>query len=239
MIQYPLVLVPALGSDFRLWQPVIDRIRNLVECTVIRGEGDSIESMADSVLAHAPERFYLAGISMGGYVSLEIALRQTGRLQGLALLNTSAQKAPGDRRKNSLELIDMADNGQFHIAVERISRSVAPRGRSDVATTAALMARGLGPAVFKDQQRAVLNRRDRRPEIQEIDVPTLIVAGDSDVITPLELSQELHKSIVHSELTILSHCGHLSPLEEPAKVASKILHWLLRIDAESPADVTV
>jgi pimeloyl-ACP methyl ester carboxylesterase len=235
MIQYPLVFVPALGSDSRLWQPVIDRIHNLVECTVIRGSGDSIESMADSVLAQAPDRFYLAGNSMGGYVSLEIALRQTDRVHGLVLLNTSAREAPVDRRKNSIELIEMAEAGQFDTAVERISRSVASPGRSDVTATAASMAHALGVGVFKSQQLAVLSRIDRRLEIHDIKIPTLVVAGDADLITPAELSQELVESIPDSELSIFSGCGHLSPLEQPAKVASSILHWLLRVDAGAEA----
>lgn len=234
MLQYPLVLVPALGSDARLWQPVIDRIhgRVEVECVVIQGTGDSIKSMADDVLAMAPDRFYLAGISMGGYVSLDVVLQGTGRVAGLALLNTSAIAAPADRRKSSMSVIALAESGRFDEAVDRVSGSVAPT-RPDVTALATSMARDLGAEVFKAQQLAVVGRRDRRSELSKIAVPTLIVAGDADAITPLQLSEEMASSIPDAELHVLEGTGHLSPLEEPAMVASRLGDWLVRIDGQA------
>ncbi|MBA4865185.1 alpha/beta fold hydrolase [Streptomyces sp. PSKA54] len=229
-----MVLVPALGSDARLWQPAIDRIHDRVEveCVVIRGTGDSIESMADDILAQAPDRFYLAGISMGGYVSLDIVLRGTGRVAGLALLNTSAIAAPPDRRKSSISVIELAESGRFDEAVDRVSGAVAPT-HPDVTAIAAAMARDLGAEVFKAQQLAVLDRRDRRSEIAKIKVPTLIVAGDADAITPLRLSEEMASSIPDAELHVLEEIGHLSPLEDPATVASHLGDWLVRIDRQA------
>ncbi|MGW0707928.1 alpha/beta fold hydrolase [Streptomyces sp. NPDC002643] len=223
--------MPALGSDARLWQPVVDHILEhiAVECLIVQATGDSIESMADDVFAQAPDRFYLAGISMGGYVSLDVVLRATGRVAGLALLNTSAIAAPPDRRKSSTSLIALAESGRFDEAVDRISGAVAPN-RPDVTALAASMARDLGPEVFKAQQLAVLNRRDRTSETSKMAVPTLIVVGDADAITPLKLSEEMAGSIPDSELRVLEGIGHLSPLEAPAVVASHLVDWLLRID---------
>jgi pimeloyl-ACP methyl ester carboxylesterase len=227
-----LVLVPALGCDARLWQPVVDRVRDRVECVVVQGSGDSIESMADDVLAQAPARFYLAGISMGGYVSLDLVLRATGRVAGLALLNTSAIAAPPDRRQNSISVIELAESGLFDEAVDRVSGAVA-RGRPDVTALAAEMARDLGADVFTAQQLAVLDRRDRTPEIAKIAVPTLIVAGDADAITPPRLSEEMASSIPGAELQVLEGIGHLSPLEDPAAVAARLGDWLVRIDGRA------
>ncbi|GAA4013195.1 alpha/beta hydrolase [Streptomyces plumbiresistens] len=234
MLQYPLVLVPALGSDARLWQPVIDRVHDRVEaeCLVIQGIGDSIESMADDVLAQAPERFYLGGISMGGYVSLDIVLRAADRVAGLALLNTSAIAAPPGRRKSSMSLIALAESGRFDEAVARVSGAVAPT-RPDVTALAASMARDLGAEVFKAQQRAVLGRRDRRSETSTIAAPTLIVAGDADAITPLQLSEEMADSIPDAKLHVLEGIGHLSTLEAPGRVASYLVDWLLHFDGHA------
>lgn len=232
MLQYPLVLVPALGCDARLWQPVIDRLHDLVECVVVQGSGTSIASMADDVLTQAPDRFYLAGISMGGYVSLDIALKAAGRVAGLALLNTSAIAAPPDRRQSSIGVIELAESGRFDEAVDLVSGAVAP-GRPDVTALAAAMARGLGAEVFKAQQLAVLDRRDRTSEIAKIAVPTLIVAGAADVITPLRLSEEMASSIPDAELHVLEGIGHLSPLEAPAAVAARLGDWLVRSDGRA------
>ncbi|MBW8820541.1 MAG: alpha/beta fold hydrolase [Streptomyces sp.] len=227
-----MVLVPALGCDARLWQPVIDRVHDLVECVVVQGSGTSIASMADDVLTQAPDRFYLAGISMGGYVSLDIALKAAGRVAGLALLNTSAIAAPPDRRQSSIGVIELAESGRFDEAVDLVSGAVAP-GRPDVTALAAAMARGLGAEVFKAQQLAVLDRRDRTSEIAKIAVPTLIVAGDADVITRLRLSAEMASSIPDAELHVLEGIGHLSPLEDPDAVAARIRDWLVRSDGRA------
>ncbi|MFF0095432.1 alpha/beta fold hydrolase [Streptomyces canus] len=232
MLQYPLVLVPALGCDARLWQPVIDRVHDLVECVVVQGSGTSIASMADDVLTQAPDRFHLAGISMGGYVSLDIALKAAGRVAGLALLNTSAIAAPPDRRQSSIGVVELAESGRFDEAVDLVSGAVAP-ARPDVTALASAMARGLGAEVFKAQQLAVLDRRDRTSEIAKIAVPTLIVAGDADVITPLRLSEEMASSIPDAELHVLAGIGHLSPLEAPAAVAARLGDWLVRSDGRA------
>jgi pimeloyl-ACP methyl ester carboxylesterase len=232
VLQYPLVLVPALGCDARLWQPVIDRVHDLVECVVVQGSGTSIASMADDVLTQAPDRFYLVGISMGGYVSLDIALKAAGRVAGLALLNTSAIAAPPDRRQSSIGVVELAESGRFGEAVDLVSGAVAP-ARPDVTALAAAMARGLGAEVFKAQQLAVLDRRDRTSEIAKIAVPTLIVAGDADVITPLRLSEEMASSIPDAELHVLEGIGHLSPLEAPAAVAARLGDWLVRSDGRA------
>jgi len=206
---------------------VVERIQHLVECVVIRGGGDSMEAMADDVLARAPEAFYLAGISMGSYVSLEVALRCIGRVRGLALLNGSAIAAPAGRRQSSLSLIEMTENGQFEQAVDRISGAVAPT-RPDVAALAATMARDLGPDIFKDQQLAVLNRGDRCGELAKLDVPSLVVVGATDLITPLPIGKELAKGLPDAELVLLDGVGHLSTVEDPDRVAAAMTRWLAR-----------
>lgn len=223
----PLVLVPALGSDERLWQPVIERLSGTVETVVLRGEGDTIASMAGSVLDRAPGRFFLAGISMGGYVALDIALRRTGRVLGLALLNTSAISVAPDRRGSSLTAIELTDAGQFETAVTRVSSGVAP-ARPDVGAIAGAMARDLGPEVFKAHQLAVLDRADRRAELGSIDVPTLVITGDADGIVAPALSEELSALIPGAELATLDGVGHLSTLEDPGRVASRLREWLRR-----------
>lgn len=221
----PLVFVPALGSDDRLWQPVADRLSATQETIVVRGEGNSMEAMADSVLAQAPDRFYLAGNSMGGYVSLEIALRLSPRVLGLALLNSSAVAADAGRRENSRRLIEMVNRGGFDEAVTLISTAVG-RGRSDVSELAATMARDLGPEVFVAQQIAVMTRRDRRDELSSLTVPTLVIAGTEDAITPTMLGEEIAAAVQGAELTVLDGVGHLSTIEAPDAVAEQLVRWM-------------
>ncbi|GAB04544.1 pimeloyl-ACP methyl ester carboxylesterase [Gordonia amarae] len=234
MSSIPVVFVPALGADERLWQPVIDRLGDGVRAHVLRGNGASIADMADDILARAPREFYLAGISMGGYVSLDIALRGTGRVRGLALVNTSAIAAPEDKRQNSLGLIDMIGSGGFEQAADLVSGAVAPH-RPDVVETAGSMVRTLGADVLRDQQLAVLDRRDRRAELDTIDVPTVILVGSADTIIPPELGAELAAGIAGAELVSVDGAGHFSPLEDPAAVAAALTAWLDRAESRSAA----
>ncbi|MBY4108262.1 alpha/beta fold hydrolase [Rhodococcus fascians] len=239
MIAAPLVFVPALGSDARLWQPVADRLADRFDTVVVRGEGNSIREMADSVLDQSPEKFYLAGNSMGGYVALDIAFRaQRSRVLGLALLNSSAIAADAGRRENSLRVIEMARRGQFDEAVTLITSAVAP-GRPDIAAAAAAMARDLGADVFVAQQIAVMTRSDRRAELDSLAVPTLVIAGEEDAITPSALGGELADSVPGAEFDVLAGVGHLSTLEAPDAVADRIGSWLTAITADRTESLEV
>lgn len=226
MTAVPIVFVPALGSDERLWQPVVDRLDPAHDrAFVLRGEGSSLAEIADSIFAQAPDQFVLVGISMGGYIALEMALRHSPRVTALGLCNTSAIAAPADRRQNSIDLIDLVRAGGFEDAIARTSRGVAP-GNPEVSQIAAEMALDLGAKIFIDQQRAVLERRDRVAELPGLDIPTIVIGGATDQITPPELSEQLAYRIPNATLHILPDCGHLSPLEQPDAVADLLRRWL-------------
>ncbi|KQU38435.1 MULTISPECIES: alpha/beta fold hydrolase [unclassified Rhodococcus (in: high G+C Gram-positive bacteria)] len=224
MTALPLVFVPALGSDERLWQPVADLLADSIETVVVRGEGSSISAMADSVLEQCPPRFAVAGNSMGSYVALEIALRMSPRVHGLALLNSSAIAADAGRRENSRRIIEMVRGGRFDEAVTAMSGAVAPR-RPEVADLAATMARDLGEDVLVAQQVAVMTRHDRRDELSSLTVPTLVIAGTDDAITPSDLGREVTDLVPGAELVVLAGVGHLSTLEAPESVAANLARW--------------
>ena len=220
-----LVMLPALGADSRLWQPVIDELGAEFDCTVIRGEGKTIEAMADHVLSKAPKEFILVGISMGGYLSLEIALRNTGRVKALALFNTSAVAAPEDRRQNSIDLISLVESGAFQRAIDRTT-PVVSRGIPEIQRLAAAMTKELGPRVFVDQQRAVLGRSDRRAELNTITCPTLVVGSNEDTVTPPKLSEDLAHRLPNARLVLINGSGHFTPLEQPAEAAAALADFI-------------
>lgn len=228
MSRINLVLIPALGSDARLWEPVIEQLPDTVQPIVVQGRGNSIQAMAEDILDQIPaEPFLLAGISMGSYISLDIAIKHPDRLKGLALLNSSAIAAPENRKSNSFKLIEMVEEGHFDNAVSLISSSVS----QDPITSnlAKQMARDLGPEIFVDQQLAVAYRKDRSAELHHISVPTLILAGSTDVITPVELSHHMAAGIENSTLEILQDVGHLSTVEDTAGVVSALTHWITNV----------
>ncbi|MCK8647121.1 alpha/beta hydrolase [Mycobacterium colombiense] len=220
----PLVLIPGLASDRRLWQPVLDRLSGIVDPKVLMSQRDSIAGMADDVLAAAPDRFYLAGISMGGYVALDAALRGTDRVAGLILVNTSARAASGgQKRRASGHIADVAA-GRFDAVVDTIASFVAD-GNSEVAQVAAAMLRDEGPDGFVKQQQAVLSRLDRRSQLSRLRVPTLVISAECDAVTPPVLSRELVSLIPYAEFKSVGGCGHLATLEEPSAIAKLMRQW--------------
>ncbi|YCK79878.1 alpha/beta hydrolase (plasmid) [Arthrobacter sp. D3-18] len=221
----PLIMLPALGADSRLWQPVIDELKGEFDCTVIRGEGRTIQAMADHVLCLAPEEFVLVGISMGGYVALEVALRNTGRVKALVLFNTSAIAAPEDRRENSRNLVSLVESGGFQQAISRTAPAVS-RGIPAVLNVVETMTRDLGERVFVDQQLAVLDRNDRRDDLAGLNCPALVVGAAEDTITPPELGEDLATGLPDARFVVIEKSGHFLPLEQPRATAAALRAFL-------------
>lgn len=226
MSKLQVIFVPGMASDGRLWQPVIDRLSDAVEPTIARCSGESIADFADEILADAPARFVIAGISMGGYVALEVALRGDARLAGVALLNTNARPASALQVQRSTALLEDAKRGLFETVADKLAETVAG-GKAEVAPLAAAMARALGCDGYLRQQRAVLARGDRRSELRQIAVPTLVIAGDDDRISPPSFHNEIARSVPGAELEIFPS-GHLSTIEVPELVSSSLRDWLSR-----------
>lgn len=221
-----VIFVPGMASDGRLWQPVIDRVSDIVEPTIARCSGESIADFADEILADAPARFSIAGISMGGYVALEVALRGDARLAGVALLNTNARPASPLQVQRSTALLDDARRGLFDAVVDKLAETVAG-GKADVAALAAAMARTVGNDGYLRLQRAVLDRLDRRSELRRIAVPTLVISGDEDRISAPSLANEIARTVPGAELEIFP-CGHLSTVEVPDLVSASLRDWISR-----------
>ena len=224
MSKLQVIFVPGMASDGRLWQPVIDRLADIAEPTIARCSGDSIADFADEILADAPARFVIAGISMGGYVALEAALRGDARLAGVALLNTNARSASPLQVQRSTALLEDVERGLFDTVADKLAETVAG-GKAEVAPLAAAMARAVGRDGYLRQQRAVLARLDRRSELRQIAVPTLVIAGDDDRISPPSFANEIARSVPGAELEIFPG-GHLSTVEVPEMVAASLRDWL-------------
>ena len=90
------------------------------------------------------------------------------------------------------------------------------------------MAEHVGIEAFLRQQTAILGRADSRPDLAAIAVPTVVLCGRQDALTPLEVQEELAAGIPGARLCVVEECGHLSPLERPHAVTALLRDWLLR-----------
>jgi len=230
MSPVPSVLVPCLLGSARLYAEQVPALWRFGPVTVATHyHDDSMAAIAARILAAAPPRFALAGLSMGGYLAFEIMRQAGGRVTRLALLNTSARADTPERTQRRYEQIAMAEAGQFAEVVGSLYRdwvSDAKRGDRELEQTVRQMADETGSEAFVRQQIAIMNRPDSRAALDAIDCPTLVVAGASDDVVPPERAAEMADRIPGAQLVVLPECGHLSTLEQPAAVTQALVDWL-------------
>lgn len=232
----PLLLLPGMMCDARLWEPVVARLTGV---TVVDGAltgGDSIAAIAEAVLAAAPARFALAGLSMGGIVAFELWRRAPARIAGLALMDTTAHPDANPHRPR--QIAEVAAGGLARVMRDEMKIHYvhrAARQNAALMETVMTMALGLGPEVFAAQSRALMTRPDSAPTLATITVPTLILCGAADTLCPPALHRDMAAAISGSTLTILERAGHLAPLEAPAPTAAALVAWLGRISPPSIA----
>jgi pimeloyl-ACP methyl ester carboxylesterase len=228
----PLVLVPGLTCSARLWTPQIEALWPLGAVTVADHRRDtSMDTIAKRILASAPPRFALAGLSMGGYIALAIVRLAPERVAKLALLDTSARPDTPEQTEGRKVQIAMAQSGRFgEIPDLSMPRYLHRDRQNDKALTGLVrtMCEETGAEAFVRQLTAIMTRPDSRPLLASIKCPTLVLVGDGDVATPPELNKEIADGISGSRYVVVPHCGHLSTLEQPAAVNAALAAWLQR-----------
>ena len=194
-------------------------------------EGDTIAVMATAILAQAPPTFTLVGLSMGAMISLEIMRQAPERVRKLALLDTSAQPAPAEQATLFQGLLAQAQQGEAAAVLgEALISVLHPAHQQDPGLQAVnrRMGAAIGVAGFARQVEAILSRIDSRPSLAAIAVPTLVLVGEQDQLTPQDLARELAAGIAHAHLVVVPDCGHGSTIEQPQVVNQALLEWLYR-----------
>ena len=229
-MKLPLVLVPGLLCDALLWRHQIAGLADIADPIVADvTRDDSIAGMADRVLAVAPDRFALAGLSMGGYVVQEMVRRAPGRVLRLALLDTNARADNDEQTKRRRDLIELAQRGTFKGVTPRLlPMLVHPDRLGDKPLVDAVMAmaEAVGKDAFLRQQRAIMGRADGRDALAHIRCPTLVLCGREDALAPPKVHEEMAERIPDATLVVLNRCGHLSALERPEVTTAHMRAWL-------------
>lgn len=219
MTGMPLLLLPGLLLDRRLFEPQIEALADVAEVSVgDLARHDDIGAAADALLEQAPARFALGGLSMGGYVALEIMRRAPGRVSHLILLDTQAQPDSEDARRRRLDQIATAEGGGFAALKDQLLPGwVHPERRADDTLMSLLdaMAESSGADGFMREQRLIMSRPDSMPSLSPISCPTLVLCGREDATTPVARHVEMAQAIPYATLVVVPKCGHLSTLEHP------------------------
>ncbi len=191
--------------------------------------------MAEIVLKAAPERFSVAGHSMGGRVALEVARMAPGRVERLALLDTGVHPPrPAEPAKRG-ELIELAyKQGMAALAARWLPPMLHPDHSGLLPVLTEMVLRST-PETFENQERALLGRPPAREVLPQVQCPTLVLCGRQDAWSPPAQHEEIAASILGSKLVVVEDCGHMAPIEQPEPVTQALREWLLSGDLQNQA----
>ena len=226
----PIVLIPGLLCTPELYAPQIPALWRFGPVMVAdHTRDDSMAGIARRILAGAPPRFVLMGLSMGGYAALEIMRQAPDRVARLGLIDTQAHPDTPEQSERRRGQMAMANEGRLmEVADLLYPLMVAPGRHGDEALKALWrrMAEDTGAEAFVRQQSSIMGRVDSRPSLGAIKAPTLILVGDQDALTPPDRAEVMAQAIAGARLVTIPGSGHLSPLEQPNAVSAALTAWL-------------
>jgi pimeloyl-ACP methyl ester carboxylesterase len=225
-------------TDERLYAAQVAALEAHYECAVFAfRDHDSLGGMAEELLARTPARFTLIGLSLGGYLAFEIIRRQLQRLDRLVLIDTTAAAdQPARRAGRHADIAKVREGGIEALIPELPARWLHPPHvqRSDLTTLMSEMACSIGARGQLNQQAAMMGRPDSHDDLRRVSVPTLVMCGRNDPVTPVPDHEAIAARITGARLEIIENCGHLSTIEQPDSVNRVLIDWLRMTDAHCP-----
>ena len=226
----PTLLVPGLLCSPRLFAAQMPMLwRQGPVMVAARTRDDTMAGIATRILADAPPRFTLAGLSMGGYVAFEIMRQAPERVAKLVLMDTTARPDAPEKSEHRRALVAQAEAGQLREVAAQLFPQLVHRSRHEdevLKVIIAQMALETGREAFALQQNAIISRPDSRPSLPAIACPTLVMVGDGDELIPPEHSREIAEAIPGARLSLIPGAGHLTTLEAPDAVNAALDAWL-------------
>ncbi len=225
----PVLLIPGLACDPRMYAAQVAALGGRSVAVADHTRADDMATIAAGVLARAPARFALCGFSMGGYIALEIMATAPERVTRLALMDTQAGPESEEARAARRERMQLARAKGMRAAAEsNLAQSIHPAHMADAALVQTIvdMAEAIGVEAFLRQAQAIIGRRDARPLLPRISVPTLVLVGDRDALTPPARAREMADAIAGASLVVVPESGHMTTLEQPQAVNAALLDFL-------------
>jgi pimeloyl-ACP methyl ester carboxylesterase len=180
-----------------------------------------------------PVPLVLGGLSMGGYVAMNYAKMFPGDLHGLILADTKDAADNAEQRENRNRMIEVVrTKGSPAIAEMMIGKMLSPdtaAHRSGIVKSLRNMMESCPAATIEHALAALRDRPDMSEELAKITVPTLILVGDADAITPPGIAQAMREKIRGSKLEVIPGAGHMSAMEQPTLVTRAIGRFMERI----------
>ena len=247
----PLVFVHGHPFDRSMWQPQIDAFadRHRIVVADLRGFGQSTvlpdtmpwSAFADDIAALldrlAIDRVVLCGLSMGGQIVMEFQRRYPDRVRGLLLADTSAAAETDQGKAGRYALSDrLLRDGIEEYAEEVLPKMVAPANidaMPAVAKHVSTMMRSTSPVGAAAALRSRAERPDYLDLLSALPIPALIVVGDQDTFTPVDVARDMADRIPEATLAIIQGAGHMPNLERSEEFNAVLRRFL---DGLPPAD---
>jgi pimeloyl-ACP methyl ester carboxylesterase len=240
----PLLFIHAFPLGLFMWDAQVEGLSPSHE--VIRfdtrgfgatapGEGaltmDRIADDAAAVLDHlGHDRAVLGGCSMGGYACLAFARRHRSRLRGLILIDTraGADTEEGRKKRQGLAARAIAEGAQpiVDAFLPGLLGSTSHRERPELVARIEAAIRGNPPRGMANALLGMGAREDSFPHLEAIDVPTLVLCGKEDTLTPPAESEALQRGIPRARLELIERAGHLPSLENPYALNDAVSSFL-------------
>jgi 3-oxoadipate enol-lactonase len=237
-----LLLLHAFPMGVRLWEPQLDAFPGWRVIAPALPGFDGSDRLADGSMAACGrqvlgvldqlgvEEMVVAGVSMGGYVGFELMRQAPGRVTGLVLADTRSTADSPDARLAREHLISTAEReGASAVAAETLPKllgATTHRERPDLVAAVRTMIEFQTGEGIADAVRLMMARPDSTPILSSIEVPTLIVVGEEDVLTPPAEARQMHEKIRAAAITTIPRAGHLPNIEQPGAFNTAVDTWL-------------
>lgn len=241
-----VVLVHGFPLDGRIWEAQLeglcDRWRVIVPELPGFGRSQPTGPFTLGQMAHHLRELLqrigavpavLAGLSMGGYIALEYVVRCPSDLRGLILVDTKAEADTADGKAGRDKMIETVRAGGAKAVADAMEpKMLAPgalQSRPELARKLRQIMESQNPQTLEHALAAMRDRADHSDALASIAVPTLIIVGDQDAITPPAVASAMNREIPRSKLEVIKGAGHLTSMEQPEQVTRAMREFLTQL----------
>ena len=231
-MRYPLVFIPGMMCDSRLFQPQLNEFsKQYMVCVAPSSSSNSIENISFEILRYLPTKFVLIGLSMGGILAMEIIKKVPERVMKIVLMDTNYKSETSEIKSRRLPQIQLVNEGLLEeVMCQQIKNNYLRKDKQnqEIFDLCLSMANGLGEDIFINQSKALATRKDYKSTLKNIKVPSLIICGEYDRLCPIKVHMEMESLIENSTLEIIPDAAHLPTLEQPAYLNKILCKWLIQ-----------
>lgn len=224
-----LLLIHAFPLDARMWETQVASLAPEVPVVApnlpgfggsadtgrVMTMGAAVDRCLQAADAAGVDRMVVCGLSMGGYVAFELWRMARGRVAGLVLANTKAERDTPEAAQGRLALADRLDEEGSAFLVESPPPLLGEDAPDELRAAVRDLIADQAAGAIAAAARGMAERKDSGPDLGAIDVPALVITSDRDALIPPEITAPIAERISGAELVTLQGAGHLSNLEAP------------------------